>query len=174
MAVLLLCILSAGQTPADQHPPIELKIKGAYLLNFTRLVTWPNSSYRSANDPTVIGILGDTRLVEILEDALATRQPPSRRVVVLTIESLEQIPQCHLLFVSRKAETPLGEILEQASGFPILTVSDIEKFTTRGGAIWLFLDNDRIGMDINRVSEHHAQLQISSRLLRLARNVLEK
>ncbi|MBN1826666.1 MAG: YfiR family protein [Candidatus Eisenbacteria bacterium] len=173
VAAFSLCILSADRILADQQPTTELQIKGAYLMNFARLVTWPEGSYRSEDDPTIIGILGDDRLLEILDDALETHQPQSRPIVLLRIDSLEQISQCHLLYVSRKTDRSLEEILKRVDGNPILTVSDIDEFTSRGGAIGLFPDKDRIGIDINRISERRAELQISSRLLRLARKILE-
>ena len=47
-----------------------------------------------------------------------------------------------------------------------------ERFLAQGGMIRLFLDSNRVRFSINQVAAETAQLQISSRLLRLAREVI--
>jgi hypothetical protein len=50
-------------------------------------------------------------------------------------------------------------------------VSDAARFTTRGGMIGFVLDDDRVRFDINLAAARRSGLQISSRLLRVARKV---
>ncbi|MFH1279209.1 MAG: YfiR family protein [Candidatus Eisenbacteria bacterium] len=118
LAILFLCVLPAGRSFADAEPPTESEIKGAYLLNFSRLVTWPDGTYLSEDDPTVVGILGDDPLLEVLEDALETHQPQSRRIVAIRIDSLDQIAQCHVLFASRSTDEKRGHKTRSGDTIP--------------------------------------------------------
>jgi hypothetical protein len=169
---MLICILT---TPAlaDQPEPTKDQIKGAYLLNFASLVRWPPESYASLNDPTIIGIPAGDSLMGVLGSALANRRPGGRPIKLLSVKSIDQVKQCHVLFVREAGNLDLFEVVAAARNLPVLTVSDIGSFTSLGGTIWLFEDKGKIGFDINRRVERRSRLRIDSRLLRLARNVLE-
>ncbi len=54
---------------------------------------------------------------------------------------------------------------------PTLTVGETSGFLTQGGMIRFFLENNRVRFSINQTIAESAGLQISSRLLRLARSV---
>lgn len=169
---IVVCALSVPAVAA-QPKPTEDQIKGAYLLNFARLVTWPPESYKSPDDPTVIGFLAGDSLRRALGPALDGPREGDRRIELLTVKSLDQVKRCHILFVGKAGNLKLSEVLAAAKDLPMLTVSDIKDFTSEGGTIWLFENSGRIGFDINRRSERRSRLRIDSRLLRLARNVLE-
>ncbi len=51
----------------------------------------------------------------------------------------------------------------------VLTVSDRDDFTCRGGIVRFYADQDRLALEINRGAAGRAKLQISSQLLDLAR-----
>ncbi|MDX1696889.1 MAG: YfiR family protein, partial [Thiohalobacterales bacterium] len=65
----------------------------------------------------------------------------------------------------------LDEVLDSLGGMPVLTVSDIESFTTRGGIIRLRMIDNRVRFDINTAVAGNAGLSISSKLLSLATSV---
>jgi len=54
----------------------------------------------------------------------------------------------------------------------VLTVGEHEHFLDQGGIMRLFLENNRVRFSVNQQSADRAGLQISSRLLRLARAVI--
>ena len=63
------------------------------------------------------------------------------------------------------------KVLSASTTMPILTISDEPDFVSRGGIIGLVTEGRRIRFDINLGTAREAQLQISSRLLQLARRV---
>jgi hypothetical protein len=63
----------------------------------------------------------------------------------------------------------LPQLLQQLRGWPVLTVSDAEGFTSQGGVIGLLLEDDRVRFEIGVAAAQAAGLQISSKLLRLSR-----
>jgi dihydroxyacid dehydratase/phosphogluconate dehydratase len=54
----------------------------------------------------------------------------------------------------------------------VLTVGETEDFIDFGGIIAFVRENDKILFDINREAAKRAEIEISSRVLRLARKVL--
>jgi hypothetical protein len=54
----------------------------------------------------------------------------------------------------------------------VLTVGEHERFLDQGGVMRLFLEDNRVRFSVNQQSADRAGLQISSRLLRLARTVI--
>ena len=50
-------LVSAGVGWAA-HAPGEYEVKAAFLLNFARLVEWPNSAFSGRDDPIALGVLG--------------------------------------------------------------------------------------------------------------------
>jgi len=64
--------------------------------------------------------------------------------------------------------TPLLEAARQQS---ILTIGDSDDFLDKGGMISIVVENDKVVFDINRASATVARLDISSKLLRVARVV---
>jgi hypothetical protein len=56
---------------------------------------------------------------------------------------------------------------------PILTVSDIEDFTDRGGVVAFYLDRKKVRFAVNPTSARRRGLKLSSQLLRLGRITTE-
>ncbi len=178
---VLLCLLglrtTGGVRPAAARarpsPPTEIEVRGAFLLNFAGFVTWPDGARGNPEAATVIGVLGDERLSEVLALALESERPRSRAFSLTVIDSPDQLTSCHILYVGEATPISALEVLAAVGDSPVLTVSSREGFTDQGGIIGLFSEKGRMRFDINRRSERHARLQISSRLLRLARKLLE-
>ena len=76
-----------------------------------------------------------------------------------------------IVFISASEEPHLPQILRNLGNHSVLTVSDIERFSLRGGIIELRMVGNRMRFDINRTSAVAAQLNISSKLLSVARAV---
>jgi hypothetical protein len=52
---------------------------------------------------------------------------------------------------------------------PVLTISEVEGFTKMGGIAQFFFENGQLRFDVQLASARRARLQISSKLLSLAR-----
>ncbi len=176
LCLLALCTAVAGPTSAVSVaavPPTETEIRGAFLLNFAGFVTWPEEGVGGSDAETVIGVLGDEELHGVLAYAIEARRPRSSGISLALIDSLEQVKSCHILYVGDATSISAREVLSVVGDHPVLTVSMRRGFADQGGIIGLFSEQGRMRFDINRRSERRARLQISSRLLRLARKILE-
>jgi hypothetical protein len=81
---------------------------------------------------------------------------------------LEDIKNCHVLFVSRSEANRLDEIVSALRGRSILMVGEANGFADRGGMIQFVTQENRIQLRINLAAAKAANLTISSKLLRPA------
>src|SRR5947208_2904068 len=69
------------------------------------------------------------------------------------------------------AMSNLSEVILSVRALPILTIGDTPGFAKSGGMINLILENNRVRFEVNVKAAKDADLNISSRLLALARIV---
>jgi hypothetical protein len=80
---------------------------------------------------------------------------------------------CHMLFVSGSEERRTADVLERASAFSVLTVSDIDGFASSGGVIGFVIRRSKIRFQINPAAATRQGLTLSAKLMRLAEIVDE-
>jgi hypothetical protein len=146
-------------------------MKAAYAYNFVKLVTWPESPM--SRTPTFyICVLDDDYFADALDSIVRDKRLRGQSLAVARFWSIDQVVPCAVLFVGRGAAGRLPQILQQLRGWPVLTMSDAEGFTDQGGAIGLFLEDNRVRFEISVSAVRIAGLQVSSKLLRLSRPVV--
>jgi len=73
--LILLCMLAMlparGTARADGGGgSLEYKLKAAFIYNFAQFVEWPSDAFSGPSAPFVIGVLGDSSLAGMLEQAV--------------------------------------------------------------------------------------------------------
>src|SRR5213592_2227374 len=68
-AALTLIVSSAGG--AAPLEPSEYGLKSVFLYQFCRFMEWPHSAFTSANDPLIIGVVGEDPFGSLLQEAVA-------------------------------------------------------------------------------------------------------
>jgi len=150
----------------------EVTLKGAFLFNFARFTEWPADALQP--DTTVSAcVFGDRAVADAFAKTVKGKQLAGRAIAVTTIAANESIPPCHLLYLSGVAEARIAEIVSTLRDTPVLTVSDSDTFTKRGGIVQIFVESGKMKFRINSRSARRARLQLSSRLLALAEVVDE-
>lgn len=144
----------------------EAQLKAAFVYNFTKYVIWPIATEQASGSLRVCA-LGQHAFTDELAQ-LNGREVRSFELEVVRIAAADAIDDCHLIYISG---TDSRKVLAKARGKAILTISDEADFVTQGGIIGLLAEGRRIRFDINLNSARESQLQISSRLLQLARRV---
>ena len=149
----------------------EYSVKAAFLVNFARLVEWPEQAFAAPEDPVVVCIAGE-EAYEYAQQAGLRRQKVGRREVRLrTIDSADEVSACHVVFVSEGSSKLTPRVVGGAADASILTVGEADGFAARGGIINFYREGSKVRFEINPTAAERAGLQISSRLLRLARIV---
>ena len=160
-------LLGHGRVSAAQAAPTpEYQLKAVFLFNFAQFVEWPPSAFPDSGAPLVIGILGADPFGSYLDETVRGERVNEHPLVVQRFRRVEDIAACHILFVAEPGRGHLKPILDSLKGRSVLTVSDVERFTSRGGMIGFVTDQHRIRLRINLAAARAAELTISSKLLR--------
>jgi len=162
--VMLGMALSIGYARAEPVP--EYQMKAAYLYNLATFTTWPAQSGNSVR----LCVIGQDRFGGALEKL--TRSAPSGVRITLTyLSGLQDVKACQIMFIDASERDNAMGILKQLEGQPILTVTDSPELFHMGAIVGLFLENRRLSFDVNYQVAQSASLSMSSKLLRVARNV---
>jgi hypothetical protein len=151
---------------------LEYKVKAAFLLNFARFTTWPESSVNKADLQFSLCVLGSDPFGPAL-NGVDSKEIAGKNVQLRHPSTVaDGLSQCRLLFVSKSEQANLKRILTAIAGQPIVTVSDIEGFASSGGT-FEFKDKDgRLSFVVNNTKAKECGMRISSSLLNLAVEVL--
>jgi hypothetical protein len=158
---------------AQQSKPGEFQVKAAYLYNFGRFVEWPGESTAAKDGSFEICVLGADPFGPTLDTTLAAKTIGGKSVAAKRISKPQEIDDCRVLFISSSEEAHLKEVLTALDKPGVLTVSDIPRFSERGGMIGFILDGNRVRFDVNLANAQEAGLALSSELLKVATNVIK-
>jgi hypothetical protein len=150
------------------EPPAAYEVEAAFLYNFARYVEWPEAV---DDGPLVVGVLGEDPFGDVLDRTFAGKTVRNRPFKIRRLARVEDAARIQILFISQSEEGRLDAVLQTLRGAPVLTVSDIRDFATRGGIIGLRIEERKVRFDIDPDRASRAGLKLSSQLLKLARVV---
>lgn len=173
------CSLLAAQPTSQsvrQSVP-EYQLKAAFVYNFALFTDWP-MGILTAGGTLNICVNPDSPLRPALS-GLNDRQIKGRRVMVLQpvlssgqrSNDAEMLRMCHVLVLDSLDRERWARIKKGLGTASVLTVSDDGEIGHDGAIIALYLDNNRVGFDVDVQAAKQAHLLLSSKLLRLARSV---
>lgn len=171
--LLGLVVLFLSSALAQSSAAGEYQVKAAFLYNFAKFVEWPSSSFSDANTPLRICVLGQDPFGEQLRDIANDKIVNGRKLQVNQVADLQVARTCHILFIASAEKAQLKLTLESLRGTGALTVGDTEGFVEEGGMINFVLVNDRVRFEVNHKAATEAGLKVSSKLLNLAKSVIE-
>jgi len=170
-ALLLLSALLFSSTPgwsAETGNYKEYQIKAAFLYNFTQFIEWPTNAFPEASTPLKIGILGTDPFGKTLDDLVRDEKVSGHPLAVVRYRHVEDIKDCHILFVSQSEASRIDDILHALKDRPILTVGESENFARNGGMIRFLTEKNKTRLRINATAAKDANLILSAKLLKLA------
>lgn len=145
----------------------EYTIKAAFIYNFARFTEWPDESKELrvciyGKDPFGASI-----------DKLNGKQSNGRIIKVIRTRSIEEVKSCHIAFLNiiPPERRLYARALRDIEGANVLTISDAEGVVGFGVMIGLKIDNDKVAFDVNHTVAKASEIEISAKLLRLAKVV---
>ena len=178
LAILILAVSVSlgwiGETAAQvsDTDSSEYLIKAGFIYNFAKFVEWPSTAFADADSPIVIGVIGVDPFGLQIDRIVEDKKIGTRGFVVKRFKwgkDLKDLKDCKILFVSPSERGHIDEILQLVKGLPILTVGETPGFAERGGMIRFTLEDNRVRFEVNVEAARHVDLNISSRLLTLAK-----
>lgn len=160
------CPLSQGESPAVN----ESLLKATFVLQLVRFTDWPTTA-----EQWVVGIIGDALLeADIQRMAREMEATFDKRFRIVRYAKLSQLQdpvkeRPHLLFIGETVKISADLLRRWVGNQPILTISGQPDFIQQCGMVRLFVESQRMQMEINPQQAERQQIKISSKLLRLAR-----
>jgi hypothetical protein len=174
-AVLGACLVFAPLELSGQISVTpEYRMKASFLSNFANFVEWPPNAYPSPQAPLLICVLGDFSFGTSLAESTRTVSPHGRRVEVRWAHKEQELHACQVLFISRANGKSYAKALDAVRRDSVLTVGETPDFLEAGGAVTFSFQQELLQFEINLNAVDVARLKISSRLLSLARRVVNK
>lgn len=166
--------LCASLAYADENvQPLQLyedKIKAALIYDFLKYTNWSANILAKSHDNIQLCLLGDGTFDSDLY-LLKGRMVQQYNIIIVPAKSIAETGDCSLIFIHRDQEDILPQLLQHINGKQILTISDIDQFTSQGGMVEIHKQNNHIEFYINRRALDQAGLSIQNRLLKLARPI---
>ena len=146
----------------------EYRLKAAFLYNFVAFTEWPADMGSTVN----LCVYGpDPFGAEI--DPLTGKTVGSRKIEVHRRTSFAELKDCQLVFVAAPAISQMPRVLEAVRGLPVLMVADSTGAVRQGAVLNMTMVQGRVTFEVNLVAARSARLTLSSKLLRLATEVIQ-
>ncbi len=149
--------------------PQESEVRAAVVANFINYLEYPEAVAPPSAEPQIC-VAGRGESADALL-ALDGRTFYGRRLQVTSRLHPASLGGCRILFIGDTAMRSTSEWLRGVAGQPILTISEQEDFLPAGGMVLLATQGRRTVFDINLAALRHANLKLSTKLLRLAREL---
>lgn len=159
---------------ATETPTVEAsRVKAAYLIKFTRYVSWSTERLPNADSPIVIGVSSEGAVSRDL-DAELRRLVNDRPIRWKKVNSPGEAVACHVVFLTQLDASDELAWLEKLRDLPVLTVVDSGRSDGIGAVIRLIMEGKRLRFDVDCEAMERAGLRISADMLRSARAVKAK
>jgi|SRR5579871_4421086 len=168
-AAALWCAIHMPLLAQAPGAPGGYQVKAAFLLNFTKFVEWPPAAFADSTAPLTICILGNDPFGAVLDQLVAGEAVNGHMLAVQRVGRNFGTKTCQVLYAG-EGEPNVRALLERLQT-GVLTVGEGDGFLREGGIIAFVIQDRHVRFDINQQAAIRASLDISARLLRVARSV---
>lgn len=159
--------LLAASLHASAQPVPEHDLKAAFVYNFAVFTEWPQEALAAA--APIVLCTGSASALSPALQSLNDKVVNGHKLAVRPAAA--GLRACHVLVLGSGDRERWGQIKRDLAGTHVLTVSDDSSISQDGAMIAMSMVNQRIGFDVDIKAARSARLQLSSKLLRLARSV---
>jgi hypothetical protein len=169
----LLGVMSLCHAPtvfADDAASLEKRVKSGCVVNFVQFIDWPEAAFAKPDDPIVIGIMDSDPMEPTLATAVEGKTIKGRKIVIRRLKADAGVQGCHVLIIDAANAAHAADLIKSA-GSGVLTIGDSDNFTDSGGIIRFYIEDRKVRFEINLTGAQRSRLQVSSKLLKLAKVV---
>jgi len=149
----------------------EQLVKVAFIYNFAKFTTWPDSVFADPEAPVTLCVVGKHDFGDAFE-SVQGKSVGGRAVIVKYLTAVRDKDACQVIYVAPSEKPRLARIVTTGMETHALTVSDMDGFTEGGGIIRMVRGaDDRIGFEINAKAATESGIKLSSKLLSLAKKL---
>jgi YfiR/HmsC-like len=146
----------------------EQAVLAALALNIVRYTTWPAEAQDQKNSTIDFCVVGDNVAQESFS-SIDNKPVGDKTIHIIFLSRLRNYQQCRVLYISELKQNYLLQVFSEIQKKPILTIGESYEFAKNGGMVGLENVDGKITMHVNLTPIHETKLNISARLLKLAK-----
>ena len=152
----------------------EYAIKAAFVCKFAGYVEWPAGAFAHAASPYVIGVVAPASVADEVAHAAHGLVIDGRPLAVRRLRAGEPVQGLHVLYVAQTDAAQVAAVLRALQGRPVLTVTELDDPDAPMGMINFVVVRNKVRFDVAPHLAEPSALRISSRMLGVARRVVQR
>jgi hypothetical protein len=160
--------LLAPSLAATTQSMDEQTVLAALALNIVRYTTWPAEPQPQTKNTIDFCVVGDNVVQESFS-SINNKAVGDKTLNIIFLSRLRNFQQCQVIYISEFKDNYLLQFFSEIQKKPILTIGKSIEFAEHGGMIGLENIDGKITLHVNLTAMHGAKLNISARLLKLAK-----
>jgi len=161
----------AGRLPAQSVVLREYSVKAAFLYNLVKYTDWPSRAFAEPDAPIIIGLLGSDPFGAVLDRIVEGRVINGHPILIRRATGVAELKGAHVVFIGASEAARAAEQCAALESFRALTVGDTGQ-TAAFTAVQFNLEADRVVFTVDLTRTSRVGVNISSKLLHLAKAVL--
>ncbi len=153
----ILLVLSINLLKAQDE-----KFKAIFVYNFTKYLNWP-----AKPGNFIIAIYGNDPITTEIQSIASKKTVGTTAIEVKSIRSINDISNCHILYVSDSKADALSQVLVKAKEINILVITENKDACKNGSCINFVNSGGKITYEISRKNIENNGLKVSSDLVQL-------
>ena len=145
-------------------------IKASYVYNFAKLVGWPD---KKSKGNFTIGILGDPDLYKQIVEKYSGKKIGNQSIEIIQLLGVEQLPEMHILFISRQLSDKTPQITTKLSKEPIMIITESRNGLQQGAVLNFVVVDSQQKFEISESNADKHGLTIGSTLKSLAHKLVK-
>jgi YfiR/HmsC-like len=166
LVAIALCLGASAARAADDLP--EYRLKAAFLYNFALFTEWPAAVGTTLH----LCVFGPDPFGAEL-DGLQGKAVGERSIAVQRKTAIDGLKGCQIVFMAPSVAAQLPRVLDALEGQTVLTVADSAGAARQGVALNMAVNRNKVSFEANLKAARAARLNLSSKLLRLATEVIQ-
>lgn len=155
LIIIILSFSAYGQSDSD---------KASLILKFIDNLEWSKNG-PNGNDSIIVGIVGETSLLAMLENKIASKK---EKISLRSKSYTDDLSECHVIFTPAKELKDLAKILKKLNKTNIVSISNAKDFARYGIMINLIEDGSKIKYEVNQMVLESIGVKLSSKIMKKA------
>ncbi len=152
----------------DANKMAKIKLKGMFIYSFAKNVYWPQ---KYSKGDFVVAVFGDKDVFNQLNSSYTDKLVGNQKIKIKFYSSLNDIKDCHMLFVSKQKSSSISQIKNVLSQYTLL-VSEGENLASTGSMINFIYIDSRLKFQVNKTKAEKNELKIGQTLTKLAHSII--
>jgi hypothetical protein len=142
--------------------------EAALIIKIGKFVHWPSGTFTNSGGILRLCIVGTDDGGDSI-DRLAGQKLQEKTIAVARLSSSdESVTACHIVFIRNSERPRLAALLDATAHSPVLTMSNIEGFASKGGMVGFSTADGGTQFEINVAATKRVGLTIGAQLLQIA------